>query len=112
MSEKGHLLLQENVDPPKKNLIDTDVIFVGPDRRVGRNQLDIPAGLLHGADQRVVVHATAAVHARGTRRNISYSLVGLHLAYVSMAPIRSNVHVCQCAVGALGPPPTSKLATS
>ena len=77
MSEKRELLLQEDIDATKKNLIDTHVGFVGSDWCIGWNELTIFAQFRQRGRQRIVMHAAAAVHAGGSGGEVGNSHTNL-----------------------------------
>ena len=54
------------MDAPEKDLVTGDTGAVGADRRVDRLQDAIDPLVPHRPGQRVVMHATAAVHSRGS----------------------------------------------
>ena len=59
---KRQALIQIDIDAAHRQPVDTDVLFVGPQRRIDRGQDDIGPRLAQGRRQRVAVHATSAVH--------------------------------------------------
>src|SRR5262249_35637061 len=65
MAKKGELLLQIDVDAAEKDALLADIRLVGRDRCIRRNEQRIVALALQLGDERVVVHAAAAVHPGG-----------------------------------------------
>ncbi len=70
VAEEGELLLQIDVQRTVEDPVDADVVLVGADRRVGRDQRDLVTLPLQGSGQGVVVQARPAVHAGGAGRDV------------------------------------------
>src|SRR5262249_14217820 len=65
-----NLLLQIDIDAAEENSIDTDVVLVGAERRVGGDEDDVFAQVQQRGRERVVVQTTSAVHAGGSRCDV------------------------------------------
>src|SRR5262249_56490663 len=71
VAEQGELLLQVDVDAAEEDALLADVRLVGADGGVRRDQQDVVALADEFRSKSVVVHAAAAVHARGTGGDIT-----------------------------------------
>src|SRR5205809_4515233 len=70
MPEQRELLLQVNVDAAEEDALQADVGLVGAGRRIRRNEEGVVPHRDEARDQRVVVQAAAAIHARGAGSDV------------------------------------------